>query len=74
MADIYQRPVPWVCHSVCSVYYWFIEYSTAEVQLHWENGNVGAHSELQIRYIPPGSIVVPGLSGSFRYTDGTDVF
>ncbi|KAJ6558569.1 amidohydrolase family-domain-containing protein [Mycena vulgaris] len=36
----------------------------AEVQLHWTNlRNDGAsHSNLQIRYIPPGSILVPGLS------------
>ncbi|KAJ7782863.1 amidohydrolase family-domain-containing protein [Mycena metata] len=35
----------------------------AEVQRHWETAILGAsHSELQIRYIPPGSIVVPGLS------------
>ncbi|KAJ7124911.1 amidohydrolase family-domain-containing protein [Mycena epipterygia] len=35
----------------------------AEVQLLWNNRIEGAsHSELQIRYIPPGSIVVPGLS------------
>ncbi|KAJ6593701.1 amidohydrolase family-domain-containing protein [Mycena capillaripes] len=34
----------------------------AEIQLHWKNGH--SQSELQIRYIPSGSIVVPGLSDS----------
>ncbi|KAJ7497125.1 amidohydrolase family-domain-containing protein [Mycena latifolia] len=35
-----------------------------EVHLHWNNrsGHSASRSELQIRYIPPGSIVVPGLS------------
>ncbi|KAJ7668392.1 amidohydrolase 3 [Mycena polygramma] len=34
----------------------------AEVQQHWEDVAGASQSELQIRYIPSGSIVVPGLS------------
>ncbi|KAK7057396.1 putative amidohydrolase YtcJ [Favolaschia claudopus] len=34
--------------------------SLEEIQLHWKSQV--PHSELQVRYIPPGSIIVPGLS------------
>ncbi|KAJ7881145.1 hypothetical protein B0H13DRAFT_2049732 [Mycena leptocephala] len=42
--------------------------SLAEVQLCWKKKIRGTSlSELQVRYIPPGSIVVPGLSDAHAY-------
>ncbi|KAF8170207.1 amidohydrolase family-domain-containing protein [Mycena galopus ATCC 62051] len=39
-----------------------------EVQLHWEvSVEDNSRPELQIRYIPPGSIVVPGLSDAHAH-------